>query len=123
MKLKLSLILLMKMLYVVNVSTILLRTSYLPNNTFILYSIFYPIFFYAILQLFFLITDEAMTNKVENVNSQLRDKISYLVRRTKAYAKSEEWLNYRLAIFLMIKILVYMTSSSVPLLYFFFHIL
>ena len=41
----------------------------------------------------------AMTNKVENVNSQLRDKISYLVRRTKAYAKSEEWLNYRLAIF------------------------
>ena len=40
-----------------------------------------------------------MTNKVENVNSQLRDKISYLVRRTKAHAKSEEWLNYRLAIF------------------------
>ena len=55
-----------------------------------------------------------MTNKVENVNSQLRDKISYLVRRTKAHAKSEEWLNYRLAIFLMIKILVHMTSSSVP---------
>jgi len=41
----------------------------------------------------------AMTNKVENLNSQLRDKISYLVRRTKAHAKSEEWLNYRLAIF------------------------
>ena len=40
-----------------------------------------------------------MTNKVENVNSQLRDKISYLVRRTKAHAKSEKWLNYRLAIF------------------------
>ena len=55
-----------------------------------------------------------MTNKVENVNSQLRDKISYLVRRTKAHAKSEEWLNYRLAIFLMLKILGYMTNSSVP---------
>jgi len=39
------------------------------------------------------------TNKVENLNSQLRDKISYLVRRTKAHAKSEEWLNYRLVIF------------------------
>jgi len=33
-----------------------------------------------------------MTNKVENLNFQLRDKISYLVRRTKAHAKSEEWL-------------------------------
>jgi len=39
-----------------------------------------------------------MTNKIENVNSQLRDKISYLVRRTKAHPKSEEMLNYQLAI-------------------------
>ncbi len=41
----------------------------------------------------------AMTNKIENLNSQLRDKISYLVRRSKAHAKSVEWLDYRLAIF------------------------
>ncbi|WP_456449636.1 IS1 family transposase [Hydrogenimonas sp.] len=41
----------------------------------------------------------AMTNKIENLNSQLRDKISYLVRRSKAHAKSAEWLDYRLAIF------------------------
>jgi len=41
----------------------------------------------------------AMTNKIENLNSQLRDKISYLVRRSKAHAKSAQWLNYRLAIF------------------------
>ena len=39
------------------------------------------------------------TNIIENLNSQLRDKISYLVRRTKAYSKSEDWLNYRLALF------------------------
>ena len=41
----------------------------------------------------------AMTNKIENLNSQLRDKISYLVRRTKAHSKSVKWLDYRLAIF------------------------
>lgn len=41
----------------------------------------------------------AMTNKIENLNSQLRDKIAYLVRRSKGYAKSELWLNHRLAIF------------------------
>ena len=41
----------------------------------------------------------AMTNKIENLHSQLRDKISYLVRKTKAHSKSEKWLNYRLAIF------------------------
>ena len=40
-----------------------------------------------------------MTNKIENLHSQLRDKISYLVRRTKAHSKSEKWLDYRLAIF------------------------
>jgi IS1 family transposase len=39
------------------------------------------------------------TNIVENLNSQMRDKISYLVRKTKAHAKSFEWLNNRLAIF------------------------
>ena len=41
----------------------------------------------------------ATTNIIENLNSQLRDKISYLVRRTKAYSKSELWLDYRLALF------------------------
>jgi len=39
------------------------------------------------------------TNLVENLNSQMRDKISYLVRKTKAYAKSFEWLHQRLAMF------------------------
>lgn len=41
----------------------------------------------------------AMTNIIENLNSQLRDKISYLVRRSKAHAKNELWLNYKLARF------------------------
>lgn len=41
----------------------------------------------------------AMTNIIENLNSQLRDKISYLVRKTKAHSRSEQWLDYRLAIF------------------------
>lgn len=40
-----------------------------------------------------------MTNIIENLNSQMRDKISYLVRRTKAYSKSKNWLDYRLALF------------------------
>ena len=39
------------------------------------------------------------TNLIENLNSQMRDKISYLVRKTKAYAKSFTWLNQRLAMF------------------------
>ncbi len=39
------------------------------------------------------------TNLVENLNSQMRDKISYLVRKTKAHAKSFEWLNRILAMF------------------------
>ena len=39
------------------------------------------------------------TNIVENVNSQLRDKVSYLVRKSKAHAKSAEWLKNRLAMF------------------------
>lgn len=43
------------------------------------------------------------TNIIENLNSQLRDKISYLVRRTKAHAKSFEWLNSRLAWFFVNK--------------------
>jgi len=47
------------------------------------------------------------TNVVENLNSQLRDKISYLVRRTKAHAKSEVWLDYRLALFFNAKNLGY----------------
>ena len=41
----------------------------------------------------------AMTNIIENLNSQLRDKISYLVRRSKAHSKSPMWLDYRLARF------------------------
>ncbi|MDD5372478.1 MAG: IS1 family transposase [Sulfurimonas sp.] len=41
----------------------------------------------------------AMTNIIENLNSQLRDKIAYLVRRTKAHAKSADWLDYKLARF------------------------
>ena len=44
-----------------------------------------------------------MTNIIENLNSQLRDKISYLVRRTKAHAKSVEWLDRRLSIFFVNK--------------------
>jgi len=40
-----------------------------------------------------------ITNIIENLNSQLRNKISYLVRRTKAHAKSYEWLDNRLAWF------------------------
>jgi IS1 family transposase len=39
------------------------------------------------------------TNIVENLNSQMRDKISYLVRITKAHSKSFDWLNQRLAMF------------------------
>ena len=39
------------------------------------------------------------TNLVENLNLQMRDKISYLVRKIKAHAKSFGWLNQRLAIF------------------------
>jgi len=43
------------------------------------------------------------TNIIENLNSQIRDKISYLVRRTKAHAKSFEWLDNRLAWFFVNK--------------------
>jgi len=41
----------------------------------------------------------AMINKIENLNSQLRDKISYFVRRSNTHAKSVEWFDYRLVIF------------------------
>ena len=41
------------------------------------------------------------TNLVENLNSQMRDKISYLVRKIKAHAKSFEWLDNRLAMFFL----------------------
>jgi len=44
-----------------------------------------------------------VTNVIENLNSQIRDKISYLVRRTKAHAKSFEWLDNRLALFFVNK--------------------
>jgi len=44
-----------------------------------------------------------VTNIIENLNSQIRDKISYLVRRTKAHAKSFEWLDNRLALFFVNK--------------------
>jgi len=43
------------------------------------------------------------TNVIENLNSQIRDKISYLVRRTKAHARSYEWLDNRLAWFFVNK--------------------
>ncbi len=43
------------------------------------------------------------TNVIENFNSQIRDKISYLVRRTKAHARSYEWLDNRLAWFFVNK--------------------
>jgi IS1 family transposase len=43
------------------------------------------------------------TNIIENLNSQLRDKISYLVRRSKAHSKSMLWLDYRLAMFFVNK--------------------
>ena len=48
-----------------------------------------------------------ITNIIENLNSQLRDKISYLVRKTKAHSKSSLWLNYRLAIFFIAKNMEY----------------
>ncbi len=48
-----------------------------------------------------------ITNIIENLNSQIRDKISYLVRRSKGHSKSLEWLNYRLAIFFNAKNLRY----------------
>ena len=41
----------------------------------------------------------AKTNLVENLNSQMRDNISYLVRKSKAHAKSFAWLDARLALF------------------------
>ena len=39
------------------------------------------------------------TNLVENLNSQIRGKVSYIVRKTKAHAKSFEWLDNKLAMF------------------------
>ena len=39
------------------------------------------------------------TNIVENVNSQIRDKISYFVRKSKVHSKSMEWLDNRLSMF------------------------
>ena len=38
-------------------------------------------------------------NLVENLNAPMRNKISYLVRKTKAHAKSFEWLDNRLVFF------------------------
>ena len=38
------------------------------------------------------------TNIIENLNSQKRDKISYLVRETKGHAKFFEWLDNKLAL-------------------------
>ena len=43
------------------------------------------------------------TNIIENLNSQIRDKISYLVRKSKAHAKSFDWLDKRLAWFFVNK--------------------
>jgi len=44
-------------------------------------------------------TKSKFTNIVENLNSQMRDKISYLVIKSKAYSKSFELLDNRLALF------------------------
>ena len=44
-------------------------------------------------------TKSKFTNIVENLNSQMRDKISYLVRKSKAHSKSFDWLDNRLALF------------------------
>ena len=44
-----------------------------------------------------------ITNVIENLNSQIRDKISYLVRKSKAHSKSFEWLKNRLAVFFVNK--------------------
>ena len=44
-----------------------------------------------------------MTNIIENLYSQRRDKISYLVRCSKAHAKSFIWLDNRLARFFVNK--------------------
>jgi len=44
-----------------------------------------------------------VTNIIENLNSQLRDKLSYLVRKSKAHAKSFDWLDKRLALFFVHK--------------------
>ena len=44
-----------------------------------------------------------ITNIIENLNSQMRDKISYLVRKSKAHAKSFDWLDKRLAVFFVNK--------------------
>ena len=38
------------------------------------------------------------TNLIKNLNSQIRDKISYFIRKTKAYLKSLKWLNQRFAL-------------------------
>ena len=43
------------------------------------------------------------TNIIENLNSQIRDKISYLVRRSKAHTKSFDYLDKRLAWFFVNK--------------------
>ena len=44
-------------------------------------------------------TKSKFTNIVENLNSKMRDKISYLVRRIKVYSKSFDCLNNKLALF------------------------
>ncbi len=44
-----------------------------------------------------------MTNIIKNLNSQFRDKVSSFVRRSKAHAKSFDWLDKRLAIFFVDK--------------------
>ena len=46
-------------------------------------------------------TKSRYTNIVKNLNLQMRDKISYLVRKTKSHAKSFDWLDHRLAMFFL----------------------
>ena len=44
-----------------------------------------------------------VTNVIKNLNSQIRDKVSYLLRRSKAHTKNFEWLDNRLARFFVNK--------------------
>jgi len=39
------------------------------------------------------------TNLVENLNLQMKDNISYFVRKTNAHSKSFKWLNQKFSMF------------------------
>jgi IS1 family transposase len=48
-----------------------------------------------------------VTNIIENLNSQLRDNLSYLVRKSKTHSKNRYWFNNRLAFFFLEKNLIF----------------